>query len=230
LIEFSGGEKKMSATREYYQIKQIVFDGNASNISDFVRKQTVTITPVSVTIEGGTNSCKGFNINNIFFNDTVSRCSITIPGGPNGIVIRAYGNRQSVIQGGTYNYTTLDPLDQQIVYKKGNQYIADFAFDGNTNYQSIVLELIKDDGTSGLNIGNSLSIVTYTNLIGGSDIKSTVKIGIEGYPNTAFNINTQELIIGKTGRYEISDAPMELKRFGVCANESEPFVVTIKYK
>lgn len=220
----------MSATREYYQIKQVVFDGNTSNISNFVRKQTVTISPVSVAIEGGTNSCKGFNINNIFFDETVSRCSMTIPGGTNGIVIRAYGNKQSVAPGGTYNYSTLEYLDQQIVYKRDNQYVVDFAFKGNTSYQSIVLELIKDDGTSGLNIGNSLSIATYTNLIGSSDIKSTVKIGIEGHPNTAFNINANELIIGKTGRYEISDAPMSLKSFGVCANESEPFVVTIKYK
>lgn len=220
----------MSATREYYQIKQVVFDGNVSNISNFVRKQTVTISPVSVAIEGGTNSCKGFNINNIFFNKMVSRCSITIPGGTNGIVIRAYGNKQPVSSGGTYNYSTLKYLDQQIVYKKGNQYVVDFSFEGNTSYQSIVLELIKDDGTSRLNIGNSLSIVTYTNLIGGSDMNSTVKIGIEGYPNTAFNINANELIIGKTGRYEISDAPMKLECFGVCANESEPFVVTIKYK
>lgn len=219
----------MSVTREYYQIKQVVYDGSASNISNFVNKQTITIDPVSVNVKGSTNTCIGFDVNNIF-SGAVSRCSITVSGSSNGVVIKLYGNKQSVAPSGTYDYTTLDPLDQQIVYQKNNQYVVDFAFAGDTSYQSIILELIRDDGTSGLNIGNSLSIVTYTNLISSSDINSVVKIGIEGYPNTAFNINNQELIIGKTGRYEISDAPTSLKSFGVCANESEPFVVTIKYK
>lgn len=133
-----------------------------------------------------------------------------------------------------YQYIRTINIEQGI---KENKAFVNIIFTPNDTYESIVLTVLRTqsdliDGRKKQMILSDVNLQKIVNLQDGNNLpKNIEKIGIQAPSGLLFTINGEEMIIGRTGIYELynKDIPITYLGFVTKPNDDNFFIIDYQY-
>lgn len=234
----------MAISANYYNIKQLIFNGADSELDNYRTSITglgyhpnqYAVKDANVTTQVNSDKAISFRTSdyavsvNGVYETFIITFTITKTQSAS-YVLKTYGNMDALNDSNTnkYAYKYLALCDQTVVPSGIGQKEITILFNPSKSFQS--LYFTRSDrrvGDEEIVISN-ISIIRLTDLIQQFDTKSIKKIGIEADAGTVFQLNGNSMIVGSRGQYEFYHPNIDIYSLGISPKRKSPFIITAKY-
>lgn len=226
----------MGLTKNYYSIKQLIFNGTNDDISTYVTQYSLDNSFILSASDPTNTQTHGSDVAIIAGDSNLSSTNpmsflFNLETSSPGFTMYVYGSTTSNFSDTvtTTAYSSLDVLAR--VYVPKNATTVQILITPKKAYTGFFFTMYgRQDNLYNIRFVGDKTFKILHNIVNYFSSAGVAKIGIEAAPGTFFSVNGNSMIIGPNGKYELYHRALTISKLCIQAEEDKPFIITAKYQ